>query len=136
MMRHGMQQASLSMLQEEQQIPGQGLTSAQAQERFETAGPNEPAPVQRATLLRQLLLFFTNPLVLILLIASIIAGVLGEVVNAIIIVVMVLLSVALNFVQTARSQRAADRLRAQVAPTATVRRDGEWKEMHRREIVP
>jgi Mg2+-importing ATPase len=131
-----MQQASLSMLQEEQQIPEQGLTSAEAQERFETAGPNEPTPVQRATLLRQLLLFLTNPLVLILLIASIIAGVLGEVVNAVIIVVMVLLSVALNFVQTARSQRAADRLRAQVAPTATVRRDGKWKEIHRREVVP
>ncbi|HEU5231204.1 MAG TPA: HAD-IC family P-type ATPase, partial [Ktedonobacteraceae bacterium] len=129
-------QASPSTLLKRLSIPGQGLTSAEAQERLETAGPNEPAPVQRTTLLRQLLLFFTNPLVLILLIASIIAGVLGEVVNAIIIVIMVLLSVALNFVQTARSQQAADRLRAQVAPTATVRRDGEWKELHRREIVP
>lgn len=131
-----MQQPPSSTLLERQHSAEQGLTSAEAQQRLETVGPNEPAPVQRATLLRQLLLFFTNPLVLILLIASIIAGVLGEVVNAIIIVVMVLLSVALNFIQTARSQQAADRLRAAVAPTATVRRDGEWKELHRREIVP
>ena len=131
-----MMQASPSTLLARQSISEQGLTSAEAQERFETAGPNEPAPVQRATLLRQLLSFLTNPLVLILLIASVVAGVLGEVVNAIIVSVIVLLSVALNFIQTARSLQAADRLRAQVAPTATVRRDGEWKELPRREIVP
>ena len=61
-----MQQASLSALQEEQPLAEQGLTNAEAQKRLAATGPNEPAPVQRATLLRQLLLFFTNPLVLIL----------------------------------------------------------------------
>jgi Mg2+-importing ATPase len=80
--------------------------------------------------------FVVNPLVVILLIASLIAGLLGEVVNALIIVVMVVLSIALNFLQTSRSQKAAERLRAEVAPTATVLRDGQWKEVPRREIVP
>jgi magnesium-transporting ATPase (P-type) len=42
----------------------------------------------------------------------------------------------LNFMQTARSQQAADRLRARVAPTATVLRDGQWRELPRRELVP
>ncbi len=131
-----MQQTPLSMLAEQQSTTREGLTSEEAQQRLATIGPNEPTSVQRAALLRQLLIFLTNPLVLILLIASVIAGGLGEVVNAIIIGVMVLLSVALNFAQTARSQQAADRLRAQVAPTATVMRDGEWQELPRREIVP
>jgi Mg2+-importing ATPase len=131
-----MQQTPLSMLAEQQSTTREGLTSEEAQQRLATIGPNEPTSVQRAALLRQLLTFLTNPLVLILLIASVIAGGLGEVVNAIIIGVMVLLSVALNFAQTARSQQAADRLRAQVAPTATVMRDGEWQELPRRQIVP
>jgi hypothetical protein len=41
------------MLLERQYIAEQGLTNAEAQKRLETAGHNEPAPVQRATLLRQ-----------------------------------------------------------------------------------
>ena len=73
---------------------------------------------------RELLGFLANPLVIILLIASLVSAVLGEKVNAAIIVVMVVLSVVLNFVQTYRSQRAAERLREEVAPTATVLRDG------------
>ena len=56
--------------------------------------------------------------------------------NAAIIFVIVLLSVTLNFVQTYRSSRAADRLREQVAPTATVLRDGDWQEFPRRDVVP
>jgi P-type Mg2+ transporter len=49
---------------------------------------------------------------------------------------MVALSVVLNFVQTYRSHRVADRLRDAVAPTAAVLRDGTWGELRRREVVP
>jgi len=37
---------------------------------------------------------------------------------------MVVVSIVINFVQTWHSQRAAERLRGQVAPTATILRDG------------
>ena len=76
-----------------------------------------------------------NPLVLILLVAGAAAAVLGEVMNAAIIFTMVVLSTGLNFRQTFRSERAVRRLQAQIAPTATVRRDGAWAERPRREIV-
>lgn len=113
-----------------------GLTSGEARKRFKEAGPNEPAVVQRGATLRQLLVFLANPLVLILLVASIITAILGEVLNASIIISMVFLSVALNFFQTFRSQRAVERLRAGVALTLTVLRDGTWAELPRRELVP
>jgi Mg2+-importing ATPase len=131
-----MQQITSSTVVGQTPLSNPGLTSEEARLRLSDVGLNEPTQVQRTALLRQLLLFFTNPLVVILLIASVIAGALGEVVNAIIIAVMVLLSIALNFIQTARSQQAAERLRAQVAPKATVMRDGAWHELPRREIVP
>jgi Mg2+-importing ATPase len=83
-----------------------------------------------------LLLLFANPLVIILLIASLVSATIGEVVNASIIIVIVLLSSALNFTQTARSHRTAERLRKEVAPVATVLRDGEWRVIPRREVVP
>ena len=114
----------------------QGLSTAEADRRLGQVGPNEPPSAQRATGIRQLARFFANPLVIILLVASIISAVLGETLNATIIVIMVLLSVALNFFQAARSQRAADRLRASVTPTASVLRDGAWRELERRALVP
>lgn len=113
-----------------------GLTAAEAQARLEQFGFNEPSSTQQAALLIQFLRFFANPLVVILLAASLISFWAGETVNAAIIAAMVLVSVILNFFQTYRSQQAANKLRAQVAQTATALRDGQWVEVPRREIVP
>ena len=113
-----------------------GLSSVEARKRLAEYGPNELAPARHASTAIQILLLFANPLVIILLIASLVSGLLGQVVNSTIIGVMVLLSVALNFFQTYRSERAAERLRDQVAPTAVVLRDGEWVDIPRRQVVP
>jgi Mg2+-importing ATPase len=113
-----------------------GLAAEDARQRLADIGPNEPARRRRGAILRDLLYFLANPLVVILLIASLVSAVLGEAINASIIAVMVVLSVLLNFVQTYRSQRAAERLREEVAPTASVLRDTQWIELTRRDLVP
>jgi Mg2+-importing ATPase len=113
-----------------------GLTTEDALKALGRFGPNEPARRRRTRTVVQLLLLFANPLVIILIAASIVSALLGQTLNAAIIVLMVLLSVTLNFVQTYRSQKAVDRIRKEVAPTATVLRDGVWREIPRREIVP
>jgi P-type Mg2+ transporter len=92
--------------------------------------------VQHTTAIAQFLRLFLNPLVLILLMAGVASAILGDVVNASIIVTIVLLSILLNFFQTYRSQQAVERLRATVALTATVLRDGQWMELTRRLLVP
>src|SRR5260221_6843596 len=101
-----------------------GLGAAKAARRFVTYGPNEPAPVRRLSAVVQLFHLFANPLVVILLVASGISASLGQRIDALIIVTMVVLGVAINFWQSYRSPRAAERLRASVNPTATVLRDG------------
>jgi P-type Mg2+ transporter len=113
-----------------------GLTADEASRRLVQYGPNEPAPPRRAGPLLQFFGFCTNPLVLILLVASVASALVGEGVDAAIIAIIVIVSVALNFFQAYRSERAVMRLREQVAPTATVLRDGQWIERPRREIVP
>jgi Mg2+-importing ATPase len=113
-----------------------GLSSAEAQRRLHEFGPNDPAPVPSRLSVRAVGRLFLNPLVVILLAASAASAVLGDVVNAAIIVVMVMLSVTLNFVQTYRSERAADELREQVTPRATVLRDGVWVDIARSDVVP
>jgi len=113
-----------------------GLDAAEAARRLAQYGPNDPAPKKRRSHLVELLLQFANPLVAILLFASVVSAFVGELVNATIIIVIVSLSVAVNFVQTFRSQQAADRLRAAVAPTATVLRDGVFADVLRATVVP
>ena len=82
--------------------------------------------------MRPLLAFATNPLVVMLLLASLVSGILHDVVNAAIIALIVLFSMVLNFTQTYRSQRAAEHLREEVAPTAAVLREGHWIDIPRR----
>ncbi len=113
-----------------------GLTTAEAARLLAEHGPNEPAPVRRLSALVQILQQFANPLVIILLVASAVSATVGERVDALIIVTMVVLSVTVSYWQGARSQQAAERLRASVTPTATVLRDGAWAEIPLRQIVP
>jgi Mg2+-importing ATPase len=116
------------------QPAAQGLTSTEAAERLATDGPNEPGSTHRSPL-AQIAPLLGNPLAVVLLAASALSAVLGEKVDAALIFGMVVASVAVNFVQTWRSQRAAEQLRAQVAPTASVVRDGTVCEVPRREVV-
>jgi Mg2+-importing ATPase len=86
-------------------------------------------------MLRQILSWLANPLVLILLAASVLSAALGETANALLIGGMVLLSVTLNFFQTYRSHRAVERLAESVTPRASALRDGAWTEIPRRDLV-
>ena len=128
--------APLGRLLEELGTSPGGLPGDEARRRLERVGPNEAAPGRRHATLAGLLGRLTNPLIVILLVASGTSVLLRDFSNALIIVAIVLLSMLLDFVQAYRSNQAAERLREEVAPTATVRRDGAWQEIPRRELVP
>src|SRR5882724_11466409 len=113
-----------------------GLSDAEASERLRRFGPNEPVVTKKQALLVQILRRFANPLVAILVLASTISALAGDLSNAVIIWAMVIVSVVVEFLQTHRSQVAAEALKVSVAPTAKVDRDGKWKEILRRELVP
>ena len=113
-----------------------GLTNEEAERRLAEFGPNAPAQERRIGGFLQFIRFFANPLVIILLIASAVSAVVGDFVNASIIAGMVLLSVALNVLQTYRSHRAVERLRAGIVLTATACRNRSWVEIPRSDLVP
>jgi len=113
-----------------------GLSAQEAEARLGQFGPNEPAATKHYSPVADLLRMFMNPLTLILLFAAGASAFLGDAVDAGIIGAIVLLSAAMDFSQTYRSQRAVEQLHDQVAPTATVQRDGAWREIRRREVVP
>jgi Mg2+-importing ATPase len=113
-----------------------GLTSQEAQAKLAQFGPNEPAATQQHSFAYDLWHALANPLVLILVIAATVSAFTGDAVDAAIIGVIVLLSTGIDLTQSYRSQQAVEKLRAEVAPTATVLRDGQWKELPRRDLVP
>jgi len=114
----------------------QGLTTADAQARLRQFGPNSLERESRYGAVLQLLRLFSNPLVLILLFASGVSLATGGRVEATIIVVIVLISVLLNFHQEFQARHAVERLRAQVASTAAVFRDGKEVELPMAALVP
>jgi len=113
-----------------------GLTAQEAEARLSKYGPNDPSSTRRGALVFELLHLFLNPLVIILLVASVISAFLGQKIEAEIIFVIVVFSVTIDFVQTYRSQRAIQKLQEHVSLTATVLRDGRWQEIKRQEVVP
>lgn len=112
-----------------------GLTSEEARARLSLHGPNA-INGRRQSALAQFLQQFGNPLVLILLVTSVIAAALGDAIDATIITLIVMIGAVITFIQTYRSENAVERLRTQIAPTATVLRDGAWGERPRAELVP
>ncbi len=113
-----------------------GLTTAEASRRQAQFGRNELETGHRFWAVRSLVALVGNPLVVILLAASIISGALGDPINSVLIALMIALSVALNFFQMYRSEQAANRLRGLVAPTCAVWRDGRQVELPVRDVVP
>ena len=114
----------------------QGLSSAEAHERLHQYGPNSLTKESRLAPLWEFLRFFSNPLVIILLIAGVISFLTGDPVDASIIIAIVLLSVLLNFFQEFQARHAVEKLRNQVAATAEVQRDGQAQELPTSVLVP
>ena len=113
-----------------------GLASADAADRLARIGPNEVRGERRRALLTQWFAKFRNPLVLILLAASLLSAVTGDVASFVIITTIVAASVTLDFVQEYRAGAAAEQLRRTVAVRARVLRDGQAAMLAQADLVP
>jgi len=113
-----------------------GLASKEALKRLKHYGPNVLDLVRKRVLLLQFLSRFRNPLVLLLLAASLISAFTAEVTSFVIIISMVVISVTLDFIQEYRAEQAAETLRHSVALKANVLRDQQAVEIHVDLLVP
>lgn len=113
-----------------------GLTTREAKQKLAKFGPNEIVQTKKLSGLFAFLLKFRNPLVFILVFAALVSGFFGDWASATIIILIVLLSVILDFVNTYKSHKAAEALKARVMITAKTLRDGVWAELHLANLVP
>ena len=112
-----------------------GLTSDEARVRLEKSGPNT-MPDTAVPAWRMALAKFWAPVPWMLEAAIILQIVLGEYVEAAVIAGLLVFNAALGFFQEGRAQATLAALKARLALTASVRRDGNWKEIPAAELVP
>jgi Mg2+-importing ATPase len=113
-----------------------GLSKKQVGERLVQYGPNEISKRKVRAGLFIFLSQFKNPLVIILIGASIVAAFLGELTDAMIIIVIVVINGLLGFFQEYRSEKAVERLGKYITFTAKVIREGEKRHVDTKELVP
>jgi Mg2+-importing ATPase len=118
------------------QTSEKGLAEEEAQRRLEEYGPNAVTKERRYAQIALLSRTLINPLVILLSLLAIISFLTGDIRACIVISLMVVLGVVLRFVQEARADSAAAKLRAMIKVTATVIRDGGEREVPLARLVP
>ena len=113
--------AANNLLPQLQATPA-GLTSVEAKRCLALYGPNRLERESRFGILLSFVRSFANPLILILMAASVISLTVGEPVGGLIIIAMVLLSVLLNFFMEFQARHPVEEIQKQVASTAAVAR--------------
>jgi ATPase, P-type (transporting), HAD superfamily, subfamily IC len=113
-----------------------GLKTEEAVSRSKEFGYNVLSGVKKQNIILKFLSYFKNPLILILIAASLISGLTGQLKNMIIILSMIFLSVTLNFYQEHKSSKAAEKISKRLAIKAKVLRDGKEIEIETKYIVP
>jgi len=114
----------------------QGLSRAEAERRLVEHGPNVVGQEKRHTRLTLLGHALLNPLVILLAILATVEYFSGDYPAAMVMTLMVVLGVGLRFLQEARADTAAARLKAMITVTATALRDGKPVELPLRDLVP
>ncbi|MFA6355142.1 MAG: magnesium-translocating P-type ATPase [Candidatus Paceibacterota bacterium] len=112
-----------------------GLTQIEAKERLRLYGPNVLVSKKPYSPLATFLKEFKNPLVLLLLVASIISLISGSYISALIIITIIILSSIINFFVSHKSQRATELLLKKVALQTVVVRDSSEQKVLATEIV-
>lgn len=113
-----------------------GLTQSEAEQRVRLTGPNEVAQEKPQGWPIRLLKILRNPLVILLTALSAISFATGDARAGVVIATMVVLGAGLRFLQEARADAAAAKLKAMIHVTATVVRDGKAREIPLHDLVP
>ncbi|MFA6355247.1 MAG: magnesium-translocating P-type ATPase [Candidatus Paceibacterota bacterium] len=113
-----------------------GLSSIEAKKYLSKFGENTIFHRKKLQPFVMLLKKFNSPLLFLLMGAALISFFFGQRVNASILLVMILVSVLLDFYNSYKSEKVAEKLVESVASTATVRRDGQKVELPFHSLVP
>lgn len=112
-----------------------GLTSEAAAERLQAFGPNSITGKKPTSTVKRLLMQFNNPLIYILLFATLVTLLLQEYVDSGVIFAVVIINAIIGFVQESKAEEAINSLKKMLSSTATVLRNGEKKTLPATDLV-
>jgi H+-transporting ATPase len=112
-----------------------GLTSAEAQRRLEQYGENALVEHQ-VSALERLARFFWGPIPWMIEVAAVLSGAVQHWADFAIILIMLLLNAGVGFWQEFKADTAIAALKQRLALTARVLRDGRWRDLPARLVVP
>ena len=113
-----------------------GLTEGEADERLRRFGPNVLPTVARVSVFRRLARQFHNPLIYVLLAATVVTLLLRDYLDAAVIFAVVVINPIIGFIQESRAEAALEALRTLVRTEARVIRDGRERKVDSEELVP
>lgn len=116
--------------------PESGLEPAEVSRRMEEFGPNRLTARSGTPAWVRFLQQFNQPLVYILVAASVTTALLQEWVDSGVIFGVVLINAIVGYLQEAKAEKAIEALNSMVVTEATVRRDGKKRRVPSAELVP
>jgi len=114
----------------------EGLNEKDAAARLEIHGKNLLPLTSRRSAVLRFLVQFHNPLIYVLMAASLLAGIQNHLTDALVIASVVLANAVIGFVQEGRAEQALDSIRALIDPRASVVRSGRRATIAAADIVP
>ena len=124
------------ILEKIQSNPKTGLTSSEASERLEKYGPNKIESSNKKSILEKIKDQLLDPMVILLIVASIISAFTGDKVEAIIIIAIVIINAIMSIYQEGQAEDSVAALQKMSSPEATVLRDGKRGKVKAEELVP
>lgn len=112
-----------------------GLSDTEAEERLKNNGFNELRKKPRKTIAQMLLAQIIDPMVLILIVASIFSIILKQWTEGAVILFIVVLNAIIGVIQEKKAESSIEALKNMSAPTARVIRNGEESVVPARELV-
>ncbi len=113
-----------------------GLSENDAEERRKTYGENRLKAAKQKSAAAILYEQFKNPIILLLLGASVISFLFGQWLDGIAILIALLVNIVIGFVMELKAIRSLESLQKMARVDAKVRRDGEVKKIPAQQLVP
>ena len=113
-----------------------GISSNEANSRIQKYGKNELQEGKRKSFFARLVDQFKDPMIIILLAASVVSIVAKEVTDALIIIAIVVVNAVLSLSQEGKAEEAIASLKKMSSPNARVIRNGKTIELPSPELVP
>lgn len=117
-------------------VSHEGLSKEEAERRLQQYGPNQLEEEAKKPFWKKLVEQFVDPMIIILLVASIFSAVTGEAVDAMIIISIVVVNAILSLSQEGKAEEAIAALKKMSSPKAKVLRDGRRVEVNSEDLVP